>query len=38
MSHRRENRSTSGPSRKPMTTIGRKSAISSAATQTPDSV
>ena len=33
MSHRRESRSTSGPSSSPMTTIGRKSAIRSPATQ-----
>ena len=38
ISHRRERRSRSGPRRNPMTTIGRKSAIRSAATQTPDLV
>ena len=38
MSQRRESRSTSGPSSRPMRTIGRKSAISSAATQTPEPV
>ena len=38
MSLRRESRSTSGPSRNPITTIGRKSAMRSAATQTPELV
>ena len=38
MSRRRESRSTRGPRRKPMRTIGRKSAMRRAATQTPDPV
>jgi hypothetical protein len=35
---RRENRSTSGPSARPIATIGRKSAISSAPTQVGEPV
>ena len=38
ISHRRDSRSTSGPSRSPITTIGRNSVIRSAATQTLESV
>ena len=38
ISQRRESRSTSGPSRSPMTTIGRKSAMRSPATHTGDPV
>ena len=38
MSRRRDIRSTSGPSRSPITTIGRNSVIRSAATQTLESV
>ena len=38
MSRRRESRSMRGPSRNPMRTIGRKSAMRSAAIHSPDSV
>ena len=38
ISRRRERRSTSGPRSSPIATIGRKSAMRSAATQTPESV